>query len=611
MPGINRRNIQVTPLTLAVIKADNPANGDSRELYMQVIQTLLQNGADLYYREQNGRTPLMFVKENGKLCEMLLKQVKDEDSEDGKENNTTTKIEDSQEISEHMNGTGDHSGEFESSKVQKEYVNKFDDFGFTALHLSSSKEVCETLLNYGADITAMDKYGCTPLIAAVIGTCCKSAQRHTYGSLIKLLNATESTKDRCNAYELLAANVLVFQAYVMYVNRNEDFDEEVATPSIDLEHTKARYYLSKADTILPENSSLQNDRRELYGDHANEMSLRNRFLKEENLDLEKGLILGILIQERILGETHPRALFSLFLLFVMNTVLFQSDNIVCSLTNLQHFQLYKRVYHHCLHQNLHFQLSLEDAVSYDAIYDFHIKKWIESLNIEEEILEIVDDILYFFKRYFSSDVQHGIPASRYSCTYLRFLVLWLFGFCHLTKLRENTSSTRQLCQKLKTLKRILANQNLEYTFLELALEQSLFHGRNKDHGVKESPGLKLMKMLYENGFSPNARSSQGETQLTFYSRLKFHHTGGKGQSHSFCVQLLESMLQNGLHADLVDEKGRTVIKVLENKVHIDEVGECSLKCLASRVIVKSGIPFQGHIPYDLYEFVEYHRNLSL
>lgn len=101
----------------------------------------------------------------------------------------------------------------------------------------------------------------------------------------------------------------------------------------------------------------------------------------------------------------------------------------------------------------------------------------------------------------------------------------------------------------------------------------------------------LLRALLKVGADPNARDEDGNTPL--------HLVATKD---STTIKLL---LGGGAHYDAVNAAGRTFCDMRKATPH-NPLNHTSLACHAARAIRKNRIPFIGHIPTTLYEFVEKH-----
>lgn len=111
------------------------------------------------------------------------------------------------------------------------------------------------------------------------------------------------------------------------------------------------------------------------------------------------------------------------------------------------------------------------------------------------------------------------------------------------------------------------------------------------HSANSDDSSLLLRALLKIGANPNARDDDGNTPL--------HLVASKDTT---TVNLL---LGGGAHYDSVNAAGRTFCDLRKATPH-NPLSHTSLACHAALVIRKHRIPFIGHIPVALYEFVERH-----
>lgn len=170
----------------------------------------------------------------------------------------------------------------------------------------------------------------------------------------------------------------------------------------------------------------------------------------------------------------------------------------------------------------------------------------------------------------------------------------ILTYCHVMVFRfvRNDEQSHLTHRLLYRLVKSNAKGHLGQTALHLASarKSALATSRLSQSATAEECSS-LLRALLNVGADPNARDVEGNTPLHLTS-----------PEDLYIIQLL---LGGGAHYDAVNAAGHTFCDLRKTTPH-NSLCHTSLACHAARVIRKNSIPYIGHIPVTLYEFVEKH-----
>ena len=184
--------------------------------------------------------------------------------------------------------------------------------------------------------------------------------------------------------------------------------------------------------------------------------------------------------------------------------------------------------------------------------------------------------------------------------YCALYLLMIYTKVQFTENKENTriseSIQRFLCLNPRT--------HDGNTLLHMA---TWHETRIKDDNVRrvcKLPCIETMKLIIHAGCEVNAINNKGDSPLHLAVTFK-PNTGGL----QILRDVLETLLDGGVHEDLVNSEGKTAMDIAETdeaRRILSVKSRLELKCIAARAVKKYGLPYLGVVPKTVEKFISLH-----
>ena len=450
-------------------------------------------------------------------------------------------------------------------------VNARDNSGNLALHYAIREGRIETvklLLKYGSNYRTKNDF---------MDDAIQTAALRGHQNIVDcILDMTDLTMEHAiRAYELLGSN---------FVDEKNDM---VAALTIWKKAMRLRY----SDRERPLLKCLPKETNYVYG-HCREP---NTLEELENLfDPEEIYMQALLIRERILGHSHKDTTFGL---------MYRGAVYADSLRYQRCVDLWK--YACILRHERSEPMSQECLFTIQGLVKlfWEIQVEVESSAVDEVInppdpLEVLDIVTEQIKS--GQDVLKKPTSTLENLSDFQILLQLFLHLIHLISRLECTDDTKTWF--LKSVRKVVMldpRGRTGETLLHLALDPQI--SLTSEEFFSTIPSLKLVQILVACGADVNAVNNSGNTPLfNSVKMLSYHELQNEG--------ILDFLLKSSAHVDKCNNKGETALELIQREASLAfcPLNHITLKCLASRVIMRENIPFLQEIPRSLVPFVEMH-----
>ena len=539
------KNEKCTPLILACL------NGD-----VSVVNFLLQNGANVALRDDNGWTTLHFVVadkliDSSEIVRSLLNYGADVNAR-SIDNKTPL-----------MAASRFCDVETVTLLIEQgAYVDLQDEKDNTALHhavSSNTEEIVGTLLNAGAS-NLCNSQGMTPLLLACSRGCVAMVEN--------LMKQPEITKEqRINALELLGASVLI---------------EECILENADLHDLKGFKYIKRGmmERFADPSHPLFKQEMEPVEAYQNRRECQTLDeLAEIEGDRDAVIMESLIIQERIMGRNYED-----LIAVIRNVAHYYEDHDLSSCIKL--YRHATKIAPKCNQSAVHY-LHFRTSALFKRFENGDLSK-------EEDFLDVLDETIldhnYEIQRKMTNE-QHWGNDMFYLFDSLQKLV-FMISKCECAD--EGRLSSSALL--LKT----ISNLNLR----EGGNSNTLLHWFARPCRYSSYSYSGAVKLLLNAGFNVNAINGNGNTVLHIVATLK-----PSDDKIHLLTDMLQVLFDGGAHHDFVNNDHKTPMDMAETdeaRLILSKRRKLELKCISARAVKRFGIPYLGLVPKILEKYISMH-----
>ena len=142
------------------------------------------------------------------------------------------------------------------------------------------------------------------------------------------------------------------------------------------------------------------------------------------------------------------------------------------------------------------------------------------------------------------------------------------------------------------------------TLLHMAVWYKTDIKDGKMRQVCKLPCVETMKLIIHAGCDVNAINNKGDTALHLAVTFKPNAEGLPALR-----DVLETLLDEGVHEDLVNKEGKTAMDIAETdeaRRILSIKSRLKLKCIAARAVKKFGLSYRGEVPNSVEKFISIH-----
>ena len=483
-------------------------------------------------------------------------------------------------------------------------IQKPNNNGSTCLVNSvQSVELCQLIIHHGADVNAQDISGDLALHHAIYRGRQETMQLlldHGSDPYIKNKSGDDAFQTASlEGNESMMVDLLNnfkppvgkwIESYQLFGGYCVDYKNDIVKA---LDYWKKAVEMRKSDSCFTANSMKPNP---VYLFVQEAKTLEELETISQNLELV--YMYALMIREYILGPDHDGAIFGLLdrghhyklaqrfrRCIELWKYAFQLQiPRVCSLYFITNLELLGTIFwrsHQEFHQPNH---EMDCEVIFEDVFDV-----LEMATLKFQSFGII--IKHLEKDSSEEDAQ---------CAFMKVVLHLVNLITELDKNEEQLFSFKRIVHRLICCQ---PKTNRGQTLLHLSVLQTASSVNRKF--FSRFPSIAVVELLLECGADVNAVDDEHNTAL--HVCLEDIQNFNLGCSQDTFKRIVELLLKNGAHVDIVNLSGKTAARgLLSSLMEMSVMNFVSLKCLAVRVVMKYKIPYVGLISTWLESFVQMH-----
>ncbi|XP_013398307.1 protein fem-1 homolog C-like [Lingula anatina] len=456
-------------------------------------------------------------------------------------------------------------------------VNRKSVKGNTALHdcaESGSVEIMKLLLSHDARMDK-DAYGMTPLLAASV-----TGQTKVVEYL--LTRSDIAREEKIDALELLGAT---------YVDKKRDMLGALQywRMALDERHRDHKSIIPKPTTDS------------VVAAYENAVEVKTyEELDELISDPDDMRMQALLVRERILGPAHPDTSYYIRYRGAVYADMGNFDR--CIVLWMYALDMQQKMLEPLS------PMTQSSFLSFAELFSFwmsdgrgrpaHPVEFNDIMSVFEKGVAEIEHGMAYLAKLTPEEKARMLPSEKDGSHFNRTLTIMMHLVCLMSRMKKKLSPEQEFSFKKSIYKLVQLKPRGQKGQTPLHLACSKDTTTVGRYPVCSFPSAEVANLLMEVGASLEDVDVEGNTALHIAAANK-----------PCKLDVMRVLLNHGAHLDMCNASGRTPMQLMKNATIGDVCSPLeyiSLQCLAAKVIRTQKLPYKGHVPAKLEDFVEKH-----